>query len=217
MQQELDYRQHVEYFPIGEPRRETDRTLDDIDFRASNVVFVSNRAGTDFLQLTHTPVSTLSLRVHEDPNANAGQASTAFGSDTLLSFGDDYWLDVGEEQSLSAGTIQLSKSGILRRQGAWPVEPRSVKVEYYGGWTAEQLAGRSGGAVKLAALKTVANAYWGAKANATSAGRGAGTSESIGKYSVGYAAIGSANLQITIPDSAKADLWPFRNLGRLFG
>jgi hypothetical protein len=222
MQAELQYQQHVEYYPIGQPQLAgiEEYQLDDVDFRSSNVVFRNTRSGGPALQLKHTPVVTFGLEVREDPNSNGGQADDAFGDDSLLSLGSDYWLDIDEEISVAAihaGTSFLSRTGILYRVSAWPLEPRSVKVTYYAGWTAEQFAGRSAGAVKLAALKTVANAYWGAKANhGASAGRGPATSESIGKYSVSYGANGIANLQITVPDSAKQDLWPFRNLGRTF-
>ena len=108
-------------------------------------------------------------------------------------------------------SVHLSRSGILRRVGAWAVEPRTVKVTYYGGWAAEQLYGRSAGAVRLAAIKTVANAFWAARSNADSKGKGPKTSESIGKYSYSVGGNAVNNLASNVPPDAIELLQTFRS------
>ncbi len=214
LQQELDYTRHIEYLPVGEPRQTTDYRLEDAQFLpgGAGVVLRSQRPGTDFLQLKHTPVTTYGLEVREDVSAYAGQnPDSQFADSTVLTMGRDYYLDADERGIVDGHSVHLSRSGILRRTGAWPVEPRSVKVTYYGGWSASQLHSKAAGAVTLAAMQTVANAYWAAKNNADSSGRGPKMSESIGKYSYSLGQQAAAQQFAPIPPAAKALLQPFRS------
>lgn len=219
MQQSLQYQRHVEYFPIGQPQFETETSLDDVEFRANSAVIrTTSRVGSDFLALKHTPVITTGLEVREDVDANAGQASSSFGSDSILTIGDDYFLDVDEETTIDGATVQLSRTGILHRIGAWPVEPRSVKVSYYGGWAASQMFGPRAGVIKWGAMETVANAFRSAKANnGVSAGRGPLLAESIGKWSGSFGSQFAVNLMVDVPNHVKQKLFPLRSFGRLFG
>lgn len=219
LQQELQFKKHVEYFPLGQSRYDTDYTLDDVEFRTNTVILRStNRVGTDFLALKHTPVILTGMEVREDVYGYAGQSPNAFGEQTKLTLGDDYYLDVDEEIEVDGQPVHLSRSGILRRVGGWPVEPRSVRVSYYGGWTAKQMFGPRAGVIKWAAMETVANAFRAAKANnGVSAGRGPMLSENIGKYSYSYSSMFAANLMVDVPPHVKQKLFPFRSLGRLFG
>lgn len=213
MQQELEYKRHIEYLPVGQPLLASEFQLEDLSFRKAGggVVLRSNRPGTDFLQLKHAPVTTFGLEVREDLDAKAGQEDAAFPASTVLTMGDDYYLDADERKMVEGHSVHLSRSGVLRRLGAWPVEPRTVKVTYYGGWQADQLYGRAAGAVRLAAIKTVAAFFWEARSNADSKGRGPKMSESIGKYSysVGQAAI--ARMSGGVPGDAIELLQPFRS------
>lgn len=212
LQSKITYQQIVEYLPLGQPQIESDHSLDDIDFRGSTANLVNGRAGTEFLQLKTTPVILTGLEVREDVGANAGQASGAFSGDSILGLGTDYFLDVDDPSN------ELSRSGILRRVGVWPAEPRSVRVQYFGGFTSAQLAGEFGGALKLAALMTVSAAYWAAKQNATTSGVGPKMSESIGKYSYSNGQqFAASNLTFSIPMDAMNILQPYRNYGRIFG
>lgn len=211
LQMDLSYARHVEYLPIGQPLN-SDSLIDDVDFRVNTAVNVTGRGGIEMLQLKHTPVWLAGLQVWEDIGANAGQTSGSFGSDSLLTAGDDYWLDVDD------GITDISRSGLLHRYGVWPVEPRSVKVSYYGGFTSSQLATNgAGAAVKFAVLRTVVAAFFAARANQRSGGAGLKQSESIGSYSysLGPGAAGLAG-GCEIPLDAKNLLQPYRNYGRIF-
>lgn len=174
MQEKLEYQQVVEYLPSGEqfPYSQDD-LLAEPELRGTVVQFVASGPGSETLQLTHTPVWTTSIEVREDVGGYAGQSGSAFGSSTVLTQGTDYYLDIDD------ATNNLSTTGLLWRIGLWPTEARSVKVTYYGGRTAAQLAGEWGN-LKMAALLTIEAAYRGAIQRNVG---GLLTSESIGKYS----------------------------------
>ena len=203
---------HVEFLPIGKPdfSRE-DYLLDDLQKGGDEFVFAGGRAGTEILQLKHTPVIETSLEVREDIGAYAGQAASAFPDSTILTQGTDYWLDIDSEND------GYSRTGFLYRTGAWPAEPRSVKVTYFGGWTAADLDSDPAGAIKLAFLETIVNEFWFYTGRKSRSGGGTLISESIGNYS--YATDGSIVQDISgfnIPPKAMQRLEPFRNYGRLF-
>lgn len=214
LQQNFEYERHIEYLPVGQPLNTDDYALEDIQFKpgGTGAVLRSQRPGTDYLQLKHTPVTTFGMEVCEDLDARAGQnPDGAFGPDTVLTPGEDYYLDADERTMVDGHSVHLSRSGILRRIGAWAVEPRTVKVTYYGGWSATQLASKTAGAVKLAALETVAHTFWSARNSADSKGRGPKMSESIGSYSYsigqGVASMGS----VSLPPAAIDRLQAFRS------
>lgn len=213
LQQELNYERHIEYLPVGEPRKSTDYRLEDADFLpgGGGVVLRSQRPGSDYLQLKHAPVTTFGIEVREDINAYAGQNPDGqFSDSTILTPGSDYYLDADERKMVDGHSVHLSRSGVLRRVGAWPVEPRSVKVTYYGGWAASQLHTNAAGSVRLAAIQTVANAFWAAKNQADSDGRGPKMSESIGKYSYSFGQQLAAQQFAPVPASAQLLLQPHR-------
>lgn len=214
LQQELQYTRHIEYLPVGEPLQTTDYRLEDAQFlpNGAGVVLRSQRQGTDYLQLKHSPITTFGLEVREDVNARAGlNPDSQFSDDTILTLGTDYYPDADERTTVDGHSVHLSRSGILRRIGAWPVEPRTVKVTYYGGWAASQIYSRSAGSIRLAAMMTVSNAYWAALANADSEGRGPKMSESIGKYSYSLGQAAAASQYAPVPAGAAALLQPFRS------
>ncbi len=111
----------------------------------------------------------------------------------------------------------ISRTGLLYRNGEWPTIPRCVKVTYLSGWTDAQLNGDAAGAIKLAAIETVAAVFKRQKDRQKSAGPK--ISESIGKYSYSTSAMlatDAAGLNVGIPASAIALLQPYRNYGRLY-
>ena len=173
LQNDCNYQQHVEYLPVGTPNIEREYPLE--NYRKSGERFVcdSGQTGRESLKLTHTPVTLTGLKVWEDFDANAGQASGAFGSDTELTIGTDFFLDV-------EGNSDLSTTGLLYRLGAWPTEPRCVKIQYYGGWSALQLTGPRAGSLKLAALRQIAFEFTAALQAKSSSGPK--IREKIGKY-----------------------------------
>lgn len=176
LQNDLNYGQYVEYLPLGLPAQEQDYPLQQYQKQGDYFVFFGANVGTDALKLSHTPVALTGLRVWEDVGAYGGQSSTAFASATELTLGTDFFLDVKDNSNLST-------TGLLWRVGAWPQEPRCIKVQYYGGLTAQQLVGRMGGALKLATLMQIGFEFNAAKQiNATYGIAGPKISEKMGKY-----------------------------------
>lgn len=106
--------------------------------------------GTDTprLQLKARPVLVDGLAVYRQDGGYYGQASGAFGPETLLTYGSDYVLDIDQDD----GT---SRSGLLVRvNGTWPrtwsrsagllasyrtPNPGSVKVTYTAGYTIDTM------------------------------------------------------------------------------
>lgn len=215
--QEYEYQQHVEYLPIQDNYSDRDGAelaLDQVEKIGNSVIITGRSVGADAIILRNTPVWQTGLEVREDAGAFAGQSSDAFGSETVLTLGEDYWLDLN-------GTTPstLSDTGILHRYGVWPTEPRSIKVTYYGGYSAVQLQNGIGGSVKLAALLTVAKAWKTAKMWQKDGRFGPVTGESLGKYSwQGGTQIAAAmTAGFTVPSEAQQLLWKRRNFANIFG
>lgn len=214
LQQELERTTYTEYLPIGTATERDGllRDADDISVHGSRVIINGGTDRSSFLQLKHLPVSATGIEIREDTGANAGQESESFGDSTLLVQGEDYFLDVDDP------TNGISRSGIVHRIGAWPTEPRSIKVTYLGGFTSAQFAGSLAGALKLAVITEVANRFWETRSKQTTRGIGVIQSERIGKYgySIGSAGSTSAVVAGGLSASVQMMLQPFRNYGRLF-
>lgn len=86
------------------------------------------------LQLKHLPIRSITS-LHEDQNGRFGQGTDAFPTETLLVQGDDYWVEFDEEN--------LGLSGCIFKHSVWLSIPGSYKVVYVGGYSQEELAGRS--------------------------------------------------------------------------
>lgn len=176
LQNSLSYGQYTEYLPLGQPAQEPDYPIEQYQKSGEAYKFFGNTNGSDALKLSHTPVSVAGLRVWEDVGAYAGQASSPFASTTELTIGEDFYLDVKDNSNLST-------TGILWRVGMWPQEPRCIKVQYYGGYTAQQLVGPMGGALKLATLMQIGFEFNAVREiNATRGTAGPKIMEKIGKY-----------------------------------
>lgn len=201
LQQEFELTSRVEYLPA----------LPSPPSTATPVPFLDGEPGPETLQLRNAPVSVVGLSVWENADAWTGQTTEGAGGN----FGDEHALTIGEHFSLdvdcngSDGNA-ISRTGILRRQGGcgWPREPRSVKVEYFGGFSDESLMIGMGGAVKLATLKAIIHNF--RQMGSSLAGRY--RSETIGKYS--YSLDGSGDAfgagMVSLPPSVLIDLQPFR-------
>jgi hypothetical protein len=161
-----------------------------------------------YLQLRHLPVWLDGLEVWEDTDAYAGQGTGAFADADKLILGDDYYLDLDQDS--------YSESGMLIRECGWPNEPRTVKVSYYGGWTAAQLAGKASD-IKMATMITVAKAFNQARTQASTGGNGPVSEETIGKYRVKYATDEKASMNgfvVSVPPEAKELVSDYKNYGR---
>lgn len=216
LQNELSYQQHIELLPMGGPASiEPSPLNEDFEIRGNSVFpLISQSGGSSQLQLSHAPVVLTGLEVREDPNAKAGQGDDDFGDSTILDAGSDYWLDIDDGSSPN-----VSKSGILHRNGLWPTEPRTVKVTYFGGVSSTVLGSRSK-LLRYCAVRAVAAAFWKVKANSSSGGIGAPIAERIGKYSKSFGGTGSGLGSLIggasgLPPEVMNDLEVFRNYGRL--
>lgn len=83
--------------------------------------------GRSTVVLNRRPVTAVAS-VNEQIDGYAGQASGAFGSETLLTAGEDYWVDNLEQSE--GNPAMLMRVGKL-----WPNAPGSVKVVYTAGYT----------------------------------------------------------------------------------
>lgn len=213
----LAYQQHVEYLPQGSVSdREVDFHLSTAERIGDSVHLSPIGPAPATLQLAHRPVWNYSMEVREDTGANAGQATDAFNSDTILTQGTDYWLDVTGEGVLDGSSTLISATGLVRHSSAWPSEPRSVKVTYYGGETVTRLAQNMAN-LKWAALLTVVASF--RTAEEIQGGTEGAVSESIGKYSYsrdGSAAKQYSMQQFSVPPEAQRAAMPAKNM-RVFG
>lgn len=93
------------------------------------------RFGPPILRLRHRPVRSITS-IFLDHDANFGQSSGAFPTDSELDAGEDYALMIDEDNALSL------KGSVMRNGGRnWPAVPGSVRVAYVSGYTADELNG----------------------------------------------------------------------------
>ena len=207
--------QTTEYLPIGQPQNFDNRTaLADLHKSGNSFVFSNFTPGRNSLQLKNTPVLITDLQIYEDVGAYANQSATPFEADSLLTLGTDYYLDCDEPG--------VSRTGIVRRVGEWPLEPRCVKAVYWGGFSDAQLASANGD-IKLAAMYVIAKTFKTASQQIAVTGGLQGspilTSETIGKWSGSTSAAMIEAFSVNtseIPPNAKELLQPYRNYGRIF-
>jgi len=149
---------------------------------------LSERGSTYGVLPLPVPFVTEVANVWEDWNSVGGQNSGVFSSATLLTVGEDYWVDY---ESVS----QFSREGVLRRNGArWCPYPRSIKVEYTAGLTANQLNDEFAD-IKDAIIYETAERFKLAKSKQGTATGGGGstassgpiTSEKLKNYAVTFA------------------------------
>ena len=250
---EIDLRRHTEVLPAADSSiastGNNEYPLSDLQSDGNRVVFTRGAAGSDQLTLKHTPVHLTGIKVYEDYSAYAGQAVDSFAAETLLALGTDYFLDVDEGTAAAAASDQrkignrsepltyssedagvdtgstpgVSRSGVLYRIGAWPTEPRSIRVSYWAGWSPHHLGGIEAADAKLAMLVTWSSEYHAAKSQQAKSDGGVSpiTSEGIGKYNKSidlsrrYGAGNAAG--IAIPAKAANLLQPHRNYGKIYG
>lgn len=99
-----------------------------------------------------TPAAGGPLRLRHTPVRSVSGVATGWPPSVVLD-PSAYWLDEAEPG--------LSRSGLLYRSGAagWPVAPRSVRVDYVGGWTAAELEDGEAADVKHAVRLAVATKF----------------------------------------------------------
>jgi len=219
-----EYKQHVEFYPQNEGQlRDVSGQWDS----NGTVAYFQRNDHASLLQLAHLPVRSIE-QLKADYNGGFGQKADTFGDDTVLAAGTDYWMD-----QLQAG---MNMTGHVFSNTAWPVEPGTVKVTYYAGYTQLELAGRSdqdetdpeteadgtgfdAGGIKAAALKTMVHAFKHFKVMASGMNvngtiSGVLTGEHMGDYSytkdLGLLKHG---LDVAVPPSAVEDLEPFIHYG----
>lgn len=214
LQNDLGYAPHTELLPASQHLETWNEMETAFRSNGQRVVEVGLTTRDNRLFLKHTPVWQTGLVVYQDMNANAGQATGAFDSSTLLTAGTDYWLDVDNP------TDGTSQSGILWSYGQWSREPRSIKVTYYGGVKASALWSRHA-EIAYAARVTCMACYLKLKAMTDTAnGTPLLQSETIGSYS--YSTNVSADEMIrawgvSVPIEAVRALSPLQTFRGVFG
>jgi hypothetical protein len=177
---------------------------------------IAKAGGTSrILMLDHKYVIPTGLQVWEYSGANFGE-SASFGADSLLTSGEHYVLDLDD--------ANVSKTGHLKRLGAdWPKSRGSVKVTYTAGFTAAELAGRSGNTnasdIKYAVLLAILKAYNQVQAQRKKTATGTAgviTGETIDGYSYrldpGATQLLTA-MTNTLPLEVQQRLSPYRRFG----
>jgi hypothetical protein len=180
------------------------------------------------LQLLHLPVRSVEeLKV--DYNGGFGTKPDTFGASTIQVEGTDFYQDL-----MMAG---FNATGHLFSYTGWPIEPGSVKVTYYAGYSQLELAGRAdnpdetdadtettcslidASPIKAAVRKSLVHAFKKAKViaagvNTNGTVSGILTGERMGDYSytVSLEAM-LAGQSVSVPDDAVGDLEPFVHYG----
>ena len=181
-------------------------------FPRANALNLRNPADGNYgklLRLNHYPVTSIAS-INEDRAGRSGFKSGQFAASSLLTEGDDYYLDASQASFSASGMV-------VRLTTQWPAEPGSIKVTYTAGWTAEQLDGdvtdvaQDATDIKLAVIKTVAEAYNETVQQQSSGGSSGGAikSERLGDYAVEYD-VSSVGAAVMIPEDARQLLKPFR-------
>ena len=222
--------EHTEYYPRHFPRSGywPVRGTWDVNAQRTQAKFEAENADhKQTLQLQHLPVRAVS-DVRVDYDARHGQQSGAFASATQWTAGDDYWLELDESN--------LSRSGMLFANGAWPYEPGTVRVTYTAGYSDAELRGQatadveSGGVyttagvdaspIRWAVILTMQQAFlgWDQRRKDDRRGfKGPIVSERAQdyQYSLGSGASNAAAMIMQLPAEAVDALEPFRNYGSL--
>ena len=129
----------TEYYPQSRLDSPSQKGQWEVD--ANQAVFrrVSS-AAVDELQLTHIPIrSSPAIELWVDSDARFGTKSGSFAASSKKVEGTDFWPQY--DMNDSAGR-KVCNDGILRSFGRWPLEPGSVKVTYWAGYTDEELNGQ---------------------------------------------------------------------------
>ena len=160
------------------------------------------------LSLERRPVRSIAS-IYENPAAWA-TAGGDFPASTLLA-ATDYQIDYNQ---LLNGTPCGWSGQVLRRAGSWYREPRTIKVTYTAGLTANELS-NDYPELKLAAYDTIIkqfNEYSAQQGAAAGGAAGSVVAERLADYSVQFDATSAAYLtgfMIDLPQSAKQILWDF--------
>lgn len=207
---ELSSATNTEYHP-AHPNHVIENDLLALEVINGRVVDRATTQGREILQLRKAPILISSVQVWEDLSGYNGQASGAFDTPSLLTKGVDYFVDSPDGDTISV-------TGILRRiGGVWPGTPRTVKVQYVGGATAQPaVASALGLAIPLAVKHNFA--FW-KRTNHESPNGAIIQSESIGSkysYTIGGPrgdGVEFGGFGTTIPDEVGAILAPWFNWG----
>lgn len=106
------------------------------------VSYISTQFG-DVLQLSQMWLRSITS-IYEDRAAYGGQKAGDFAAATLLTLGTHYWVNFDKDKADPElnGTQSLAEAGQVIRVGAsWSRVPRTIKVTYVAGLTADELDG----------------------------------------------------------------------------
>lgn len=132
---------HVEFLPAGTVRTHRDRLVDQDDMSGPYLLPIET------LQLANVPVRQV-YTIHQNLDAWSAPGGVAGN------WSDTYLLDPGDVYLVDWDEPGLCRSGhVLRNYSGWPTLPRTVRVSYQAGWTAEELEDEAGD-YKLAVLQS---------------------------------------------------------------
>jgi hypothetical protein len=144
---EGDVRRFLGYDPVYATRTEYYPLMDHAQGHHDSVWEVTatqayerrvSQGSANKLQLKHVPVRSItSLKI--DYDGRSGTQSGAFGAETAKVEGTDFWPNYDMKDS--SGN-RVCRDGILNSVGLWPMQPGSVQVEYYAGYSVEELHGQ---------------------------------------------------------------------------
>lgn len=141
-------RKHIKYDPVKKTRTEfypqgtINQPTGPLVWEANATqayARISSEGSTDLLLLQHVPVrADVAIRVWVDYGARFGTVAGSFTAESEKVLGTDFWPAYG---GLDDDGLGVSRDGIIRSVGMWPLEPGSVKVTYSAGYSAEEFRG----------------------------------------------------------------------------
>ncbi len=143
--------------------------------------------GTDLLQTQHIPIRSITdLRV--DTIGRSGTFPGSFSDSTKKVEGVDFWPNY---DVVGSDDISVSRDGIIRNAGSWPISPGSVKIVSITGYTEVEIHGEDTvldaspimDSVIVEAVRIAKNAIIGNKKSGIGFTPGPVISERLGDYS----------------------------------
>jgi hypothetical protein len=155
--------------------------------------------------LPEYPVRSIS-DIREDTAAYASYGTSAWPAASVLTAGSEYHLDLDQSGLCRWGRI-------IRLSNYWPAIPRSIRVSYTAGWSADELAGTvadwrlDASDIQLVVIQAIVNEY-------SKIGSGTGgeiAAESLADFRIVYST--SKTTDVFLTKDMLEKLRPFKRLG----
>ena len=199
----VTYQQHIDYLPLTGPshsRSDWDSLTRSTSRFGSDVAVVQE---SHVLQLRNAWARTVTSVIHH---------STGIWASGSTLDATSYRLDVDETWTRSGSEINISYSGrLLRNDGWWPAQQKSLKVTYYAGLHPDEIDDRFAG-IKGAVTDEIVARFRRKKQVANSDATGPIRSESFDYYSVSYDGEGDSRSSVKLSKDCRKALAPWRLL-----